>query len=468
MINIDVRSTHKEYDKYLKIWAMCRAASAGEHAVHEAREAYLPRLKGEDEQSYALRTKMTPFFNATWRTISGLRGMLFRKEPTYECEENVSEMMDDIDLAGTSIEMMAKELAQECLTVGRAGLMTDYPTVPEGSTMMAAETAGYRASIQLYKCENIYNWKTSRLGSITVLSEVRLEEKYYIETDNEWETKYAKQYRVLDLVDGKYRQRIYRSDQFDNPPEQYEGDIYPTLSNGENLDYIPFVFVGVDTVGPEVALPPLLDLITTNFHHYMQATSYERGCFFSGLPTMFIYGHDAEAEGSAEIKIGGKAANSMPNPATRAEWLEVQSEFRALRTNLEDKKSEMAILGARMLESQKSGVESAEALARRQNGEESLLADMSGTLSEGIERALQWLSDWQGNTSDVEYHINQDFLPAAMDSTQLTALVSAWQMGAISQETLFDNMKAGEIVSGDTTFEQEQERINGRLTGMAE
>jgi hypothetical protein len=41
-------------------------------------------------------------------------------------------------------------------------------------------------------------------------------------------------------------------------------------------------------------------------------------------------------------------------------------------------------------------------------------------------------------------------------------------MGAISQETLFDNMKAGEIVSGDTTFEQEQERINGRLTGMAE
>ena len=93
---------------------------------------------------------------------------------------------------------------------------------------------------------------------------------------------------------------------------------------------------------------------------------------------------------------------------------------------------------------------------------------MSGTLSEGIERALQWLSNWQGNTSDVEYHINQDFLPAAMDSTQLTALVSAWQMGAISQETLFDNMKAGEVVGVDTTFEQEQERINGRLTGMAE
>jgi len=128
----------------------------------------------------------------------------------------------------------------------------------------------------------------------------------------------------------------------------------------------------------------------------------------------------------------------------------------------------MAILGARMLESQKSGVESAEALARRQNGEESLLADMAGTLSEGVERALQWLSDWQGNTSEVKYEINRDFLPAAMDSTQLTALVSAWQMGAISQETLFDNMKAGEIVSGDTTFEQEQERINGRLTGMAE
>jgi hypothetical protein len=45
--------------------------------------------------------------------------------------------------------------------------------------------------------------------------------------------------------------------------------------------------------------------------------------------------------------------------------------------------------------------------------------------------------------------------------------VSAWQNGAISQNTLFENLKAGEIVADTETFEDEQARIDDAAAQFA-
>ena len=46
-----------------------------------------------------------------------------------------------------------------------------------------------------------------------------------------------------------------------------------------------------------------------------------------------------------------------------------------------------------------------------------------------------------------------------LDPTQLTALVSSYIAGGISYETLFYNLKQGEILAPETTVEEEQDRI---------
>ena len=153
-------------------------------------------------------------------------------------------------------------------------------------------------------------------------------------------------------------------------------------------------------------------------------------------------------------------ANVLPQPDSKAYFVEVQSEFNALRTNLLDKQQAMAVLGARMLESQKAGVESGDAIARRQTGEESLLSCMSQTISMGVTVALKWLAAWESADGDVKVELNRDFLPASMDAQTLTAMVSTWQSGGISYETLFHNLKAGEIIEEGVTMEQEQGRIS--------
>lgn len=460
-----LRDKHKEYTDMYDRWELCGALYEGEHGLHEAGEKYLPKLQDETDEAYAARLKLTPLFNAFYRTISGLRGMMFRKPMTVEVPDAILPMLEDIDLAGTTFQGLAQEVDEDALVFGRVGLLVDYPQAPAGATRADAAKLNLRPMIVKYAAEAIYNWRTERINGATVLSQVRLEEEKEVQDpEDEFKRKCEKRYRVLDLVEGKYRQRVFKI--VDNI-EVLEDEVYPMM-NGQNLDYIPFVVIGVDCIGIDVEAPPLIDLATTNVHHYMQATSYERGCFFSGLPTLFISGINNENQDGSPvgISIGGNLANILPRADARAYYVEVAGNFEALRTNLEDKKREMAVLGARMLESQKAGVESADAIARRMSGEESLLSIMSQTISMGLTRALQWFSDWAGANGEVSVKLTRDFMPAGMTSQDMIAQIGAWQQGAISQQTLFENLKAGEIIASDVTFEEEQERIAGVMVGM--
>lgn len=456
----DLRKEHPDFIEMKGRWEMCEHAAEGEYAVHKAGVKYLPKLKEEEDDAYALRLRMTPFFNATWRTISGMRGMLFRKPPVVEVSPKLAALFTDIDLAGTTMQGQAQEVVEECLTYGRIGLLVDHPAVSGGATLADAQRLNLRPFITLYEADSIYNWKEARVNGVNQCVQVRLIEKAELKQEDEFASKEEDRYRVLDLFEGKYRQRLFRIAD-DGSEVLAEPEVFPTMQ-GKPMDFIPFVVVGVDCVGMDVDTPPLIDLVTTNFHHYMQATSYERGCFFSGLPTMFISGME-DSDGA--ISVGGSVANALGSPNAKAYYVEVSSKFEALRTNLEDKKREMAVLGARMLEGGKNtgGVEAAETIARRQSGEESVLASMAETVSQGLERALTWMALWIGDTSPVSYKLNKDFLPQPMTAQDLTSLVAAWQSGAISSQTLFDNLKAGEVVADSDTFEEEQARISNTV-----
>lgn len=441
----------------LSRWELMDALYEGEHGIHAGGERYLPRLVAEEDAAYQARLKMTPLFNATYRTISGMRGMIFRKTPTIEVPPAIADMLNDIDLAGTTLNDLLRKITDDALTFGRCGLLVDYPETVPGATKADAKVLNYRPTIVKYKATAIINWRTSRVNGITTLSRVQLEEEEEtISAGNEFETTCRKQYRVLDLDDaGFYRQRVFK--RLNDAGEYSPGDdIYPTM-NDAKMRHIPFVILGADCVGPEVEAPPLIDLATTNLHHYMQATSYERGCFFSGLPTMFISGVNA---GDTVIAIGGTVANVLPRPDSKAYYVEVAGEFNALRTNLEDKKREMAVLGARMLESQKAGVETSDAIARRQNGELSLLASIASTIEQGVTTALKWFVEWAGEKGDVAIKLNKDYLPAGMTAQEAVAFMQLRDGAAISDETLFDNLKAGEIIANNMTFEEEQSRIS--------
>lgn len=459
-----VRNTHPDYDAMAVKWQRCRDAASGEDAIHAAGGKYLPKLAEEKDDDYRARRNRTPFFNATYRTISGLRGMVFRKAAEIDAPASITEYFDDIDMSGTPLQAFAQDIVGEALTVGRVGILTDYPQgESEGVTVAQATTMGLRPSLQKYIAESIINWKTERINNATVTSLIVLAEQASL-PGGEFEHLTEPRYRVLDLFNGSYRQRVFRINARGDD-EQVGADIFPLMNNAV-MNYIPLVIISVDHTGVKVEDPPLIDLVDMNLKHYSVSADYEHGCHFSGLPTLFISGYRPD-ETASKIYIGGASANCLPDSQAKAYYAETSGNFEALRLNLEDKKSHMAVLGARMLESQKAGVEAAETIARRQNGESSMLSAMAQTVSDGIEQSLTWFSSWAGQEYEVEYDLNKDFTPAGMTAQDLTALVSAWQAGAISQAVLFDNLKRGEIISENTTFEDEQAAIGDAAPVLA-
>jgi hypothetical protein len=452
-----VSTQHPQYAKMVDQWQRCRDTVSGSDAVKAAGVRYLPALKDQTVEDYNAYKTRASFVSYTWKTISALAGMLFRKPPEIDVAPSVLPMLDDVTMDGRSLFVFAQQVAIDVLTVGRTGILVDYP---QGDTtgLTLADTAALnlRPLLAQYKAESIINWKCMRIGNKMMLTLLVLCEDAALE-GNEYEHKSEKRYRVLDLFNGTYRQRVFRIDD-KGDDEQVGVDILPMM-NGKPMSAIPFFFLGIDDTTPEVDEPPLIDLVDVNLDHYRLSADLKHGLHFGGLPTAVISGYTPENAGD-KLYIGSASAWVFPDPQAKASYLEFTGQgLQPIAEEMAKDEERMAILGARLLSSEKKATETAQTAQIHRAGESSILASIAQTISIGLSEALSIFSEWAGVDGEAEIELNDDFIPQGLDPQQLTALVGAWNSGAISLATLFENLQAGEIISQDITYEEEQQRI---------
>lgn len=463
---MSVKTTHPEYKEKSGLWKRCRDAAEGQEAIHKAGSDYLPMLTDQSAAEYEAYKLRTCFYNATWRTIAGLQGMIFRKPAIVEVGDVVEPMLEDVGLCGLNLHMFTLELMEECLTVGRVGIFVDYPAIdPTHTTEADSKLLGLRPIMKKYKTESIINWRHSVTGNRCVLSMVVLSEEVSVTGKNEFDIVEMPQYRVLDLTQlelepGKtqlvYRVRVFTVNSKDE--DVLMNTQYPMIK-GDYLKEIPFFVIGTDTVEICPDAPPLIDLVDINLSHYRTNADYEHGCHFTGLPTPVISGYTPEKEGQS-FGIGSMTAWVFPRPDARASYLEFTGQgLKALEANLTRKETQMAVMGARMLESKQNNGDSQNGAAINMGGEQSLLASISQAASIGVERALNMFSKFAGTKQPAKFRLNKDFFPMPMSALNLTALVASWQNGAISYDTLFENLQRGEVVDIDQTIEEELKQM---------
>lgn len=451
-----INDTHRDYEKWQGAWRRIRHAVAGEDAVKDAEMEHLPKPSGQDLMDYHGYLQRAMYYGATGRTVQGLVGAIFRKAPMIDVPERMRKHTYNITLTGVDLETFAKSAAEEVLTMGRYGVLVDRSTDENN-----------RPYFRGYEAECITNWRTRNINGVVKLDQVVLYEEMETPSDDGFGTEYRHSYRVLMLDDdGLYEVRVYVETKNEKGENGYAlVEQYTPTRRGERLDYIPFQFVSPNTLTPDCEKSPILDLVNVNMSHYRTTADLEQGNYLTSQPTPYITG--VRAEDASDYTIGSGTLWLLPTDS-QVGMLEYRGAgLSFLENSLQRKQAMMAMLGARMLEEGKRAAEAAETIRLRGSGESSVLSNISSTVSSALSQCLVWFADWEGLKAEPVVQLNRDFMDSRMGAQELTALVAAWQNGAMPLDDLLYNLQRGEMLRPDYSLEEFKELLTtGVMQGV--
>jgi len=164
------------------------------------------------------------------------------------------------------------------------------------------------------------------------------------------------------------------------------------------------------------------------------------------------------------LRIGSSTAWVADQVGAQAGFLEYTGQgLTTFERALDRDERLMAVLGARLLESQKRVGETAQAIELRQSGENSILANIATSVSASLTQVLRWAHWWNSTETlpddvtneQVVIELNTDFSTKGLSAQEVTAVVAAWQSGALSQDSMLDLFRRGEILPEGRTNEEE-------------
>jgi hypothetical protein len=461
-------------------WTLVRDCISGQPTIKSKTTAYLPKPNADDTSEenrlrYLAYLERAVFYGVTKRTLDGLIGQVFMREPIVNLPPPLDELTSNIDGAGVSLDQQAKKCLSEVMGYGRCGLLTDFPPTTEVVTAADIDDGYIRPTISLYEPWEIINWRTILVGGKEILSLVVLVEQY-IEQDDGFEVKYSNQWRVLRLT--------YTSDpvteRIDPATLQYIIEIWrdhgpdtiapvqtliPRDATGLPLKEIPFTFVGAMNNDSSVDQAPLYDLAALNIAHYRNSADYEESCYITGQPTPYFAGlteHWVQEVWKGSVRLGSRAAIPLPEGGT-AGLLQASPNTMPFEA-MQHKERQMVALGAKLVEQKKVQRSLGEAQMEGMS-ETSILAAAAKNVSLAYESALEWCAAFLGVDEEaVEFELNTDFPAARMTAEERAQLMAEWQGNAISFSEMRDALrKAGVASLNEEEAKDEIEEDPGNL-----
>ncbi|MFP2239947.1 DUF4055 domain-containing protein [Pseudescherichia vulneris] len=442
----------KEYSAMVPLWRRARRVIEGEEAVKDAGKSLLPKLGGQDEVEYEAYKHRATFFNATGRTASALKGVIMDTPPICDLPAELKSYESNMDGEGAALQVVAERFIRELVDEGRAGIGIDI--------------VGGRPVLNIYKTEEIINWRGSKVKGetrelclATTRSPIAIEDK-----EDPFSTVIAQEYigRYLDRESGALHVRR----QVVGDKEKRDAEVLSmTYPDGKPLDFVPLVICGL--MGPELdepGKPTLNDLININIAHYRNSADYEHGLHYVGMPTAVVIGVSSTPfpqDGPGDQKqnayrIGADTVWEIPLNGD-AKYLEFTGQgLENYVTAMREKEAQMAVLGSRILAPEKRQAEAAETASIHRASEHATVADIAHSASDAMSLALSMAYHWlTGKTKEIVFKFNDDYAPKGLTAQEITALTKAYQAGSISFETFWQSMKDGGVkMAGDTPEEE--------------
>lgn len=455
----NVNFTLEEIRDRLPEWELIQDVLDGSDAVKHKGPKYLPmpcpsNISGENRTRYEAYKERAVFYNVTYRTLMGLLGQVFLRDPVLTIPDVMAYMENDVDGGGVTLDQQALYTLGRVCSKGRAGLMVDYPQVEDGKSVSRADTlaGNVRPTVLMVEPEDVINYRRTRMGSKAVLSLVVIRERV-ITGDDGFETTCEQQWRVLRLYPDGCHVEIWVLDK-DKTDKDFKriSDTLLLNSAGKPVTYIPFTFTGPVNNDPSVDRPPLYDMAVLNIAHYRNSADYEEASFIAGQPTPYASGLTQEWVDNVlkgTVELGSRACVCLP---AGGQMGLVQAQANSMpKEAMEAKERQMVALGAKLVE-QLTVQRTATEASMEQASENSVLSTAAKNVAAAYTQCLQWAADLVDpsiNKDEIEYELNTDFDIAKLSAQDQAQLVANWMAGAMGFEELRWNFKRSGIAYMD-------------------
>ncbi|MCW2309708.1 DUF4055 domain-containing protein [Rhodobium gokarnense] len=453
--DFDITSHHPSYDAYAPDWERMRDAVEGERCIKDKGKAYLPMKSGmvamtdlqARDRAYEAYKARAEFPEIVGPTVRGALGLIHSKESTIELPSGLKSLEEKATRDGLTLQTLHQRVTAELLRLGRYGLM---PGVTDAGEFYIA---GYTA-------ESAINWDAPT-GTLEYLVLDESAEERDVVT-NKW-SKVCRYLECQRTAEAGFETRkwIEKGSAVDGKKKfEVEADWSQAgTRRRDRLPFLPFTFIDTMDLTPEPDDIPLYGLANLAFRAYRLDADYMTAMHWTSEPQPWISGCSRD---NAPTAIGASNLWVFEDTGAKADFLEftgpgVEAQRKAITDTLE----RAIMFGAQLFADNKRTAESGEALRLRLGSQTSTLKMVSVQSAAGLERCLKDAALWAGaNPDEVHVEPNLDFVDHELSPQEILAIVSAWQSGAYSKVTLFENLQRGGVIDPGRTLEEEQQLID--------
>jgi hypothetical protein len=221
-----------------------------------------------------------------------------------------------------------------------------------------------------------------------------------------------------------------------------------------SLSEIPFSVAYSNRVGVLESRPPLADIAELNLKAYQVQSDLDNQLHISAVPMLAIYGFPQSAE---EISAGPGEAMALPSES-RAEYIEPGgNSYDAQFRRLDQIAGQINELGLAAVLGQKLSAETAEAKRIDRSQGDSTMMVIAQQMQDLIDNCLKFHAQYMQQSQVGSSFINRDFLGQRLEPQEIQSLLQLYTAGTITQETLLNQLSAGEVLGDEFDVEEEIE-----------
>ena len=413
-------------------WELIEALLQGTYGIRRKHRRYLPQEPRELDESYdnrLIRSTLAPYYVRLERMLAG---MLTRKPVRLtDVSDLIREQLFDVDLSGNDLNIFTYDTARKCIRYGHVGVLVDAPQA-------GSNGRPYWIS---YTPKDILGFRVETQDGQQKLTQLRLMERTIV-PDGDYGEKEVEQVRVL--TPGAFE--IHQKDD--------KGDFRVIDKGTTSLDEIPFAVAYSNRVNVMESRPPMADIAELNLKAYQVQSDLDNQLHLSAVPLLAFYGFPQSSE---EVSAGPGEAIAFPAEG-RAEYISPPSHaFGSQFQRLEQIAMQINELGLAAVLGQKLSAETAEAKRIDRSQGDSTMMVIAQQCQDMIDNCLRFHAAYLQKPQAGSSFVNRDFLAARLEPTEIQSLLQLYTAGTITQETLLNQLEAGEVLGDEFSVEEELE-----------